>query len=394
MARLEAALQARHAYRLIEEKVAECLHWSVLFVDALGFRSMGKGISAVLSRAGALAEAAEWLTCRETAALPGCVEAHQDELDRPLRIEDLLAHVSTATGPVLERIKRTSCARVWAEGESLLDGRRYRVPVEFVRRIGGPNGRAAGNRIEEALVHALNEVFERRAQITVLKNRMVVPTIDPASVTHPVIREQMDFLSARGIDMVIKDLSFGGVLPCVGVYFFDPHVPETYQFHHFFKVGASCDREYALMRAFTEYVQGRRLDEFIDGSAAEQARILQHDFRALRCMPDDGDNFLSAFLFGFVPCRDAAFLRDGDVKPFDTGTRYTDCLDDIEQAKAVCRALGKDCVAVDLTDPGIGFPVVHVVVPGYSDVLPFHPARSRVLFQEVARKEVLDGYED
>jgi ribosomal protein S12 methylthiotransferase accessory factor len=390
--RLEEAIGRLHAYRLYEEKVAERLYWSALFVDALGFRSMGKGINAVLSRAGALAEAAEWLTARDPGALPGCVQAHQDACAAPLRLEELLEHVALDDPGALERIKRTDCARLWVDGVSLLDGARRQLPIEFVRRIGGPNGMAAGNSLEEAVMHAVNEIFERRAHITVLRNRMTVPTIDPDSVRHPVIREQMDFVRGMGIAMTIKDLSFGGVLPCVGVYFHDPNVPETYQFHHFFKVGASFDREQALMRAFTEYTQGRRADEFIDGRREEQERILRHDFRALRCIPDDGDNFLSAFMFGFVPYRDTGFLRDGPCVPFDPGHAYADCLEDIEQARAVCRALGKDMLAVDFTHPEIGFPVVQVVVPGYSDVLPYHPKSSRVLFQPLTRQDVLDSY--
>ena len=54
--------------------------------------------------------------------------------------------------------------------------------------------------------------------------------------------------------------------------------------------------------------------------------------------------------------------------------------------------MGKDYIAVDLTDPEIGFPVAQVIIPGYSDVLPFHPADSRGLFQRWTRTEVLNSY--
>ena len=47
---------------------------------------------------------------------------------------------------------------------------------------------------------------------------------------------------------------------------------------------------------------------------------------------------------------------------------------------------------MDLTDPEIGFPVVQVVIPGYSDVLPFHPANSRGLFKRWTRPDVLAAY--
>ncbi|MFP6905879.1 MAG: hypothetical protein VCG02_11720 [Verrucomicrobiota bacterium] len=37
-------------------------------------------------------------------------------------------------------------------------------------------------------------------------------------------------------------------------------------------------------------------------------------------------------------------------------------------------------MGVDLSDPAIGFPVAQVIIPGYSDILPYHPASSPVLF--------------
>ncbi len=76
--------------------------------------------------------------------------------------------------------------------------------------------------------------------------------------------------------------------------------------------------------------------------------------------------------------------------PFDPGVRHADCLDDIEGAKTIVRALGKDYLVVDQTDPSFGFPVVQVVIPGYSDILPYHPASSSVLFREWNRAEAMD----
>lgn len=390
---LESTLGPLYDYRYMEEKVSDRLYWSAMFIDELGFRAMGKGISAILSKAGALAEGAEWLAARETGLLPGYVAAHQDNLADPLRIEDLLSHVSTAKRRVFDRAKNSECAQHWVDGYSLINGSTIKVPIEYVRRISGPNGLAAGNCIEEAIVHAANEIFERRAHITVLRDKLVMPTIDTETIDNPVIRAQLDFVRGKGIEVCLKDLSFGGELPCVGAYFLDPNIPESFQFHHFFKVGASFDREYALMRTFTEYVQGRRLDEFIDGRPAEQDRVLKHDLRNLKCFGEDGDNFLSSFFFGFVPYTRADFLREGDVVAFDRGQRFDDCLDDIEKAKGICRRLGKDCIVVDFTDPKIGFPVAELIVPGYSDVLPYHPASSPILFRSWTRDEVLNSYE-
>ena len=63
-------------------------------------------------------------------------------------------------------------------------------------------------------------------------------------------------------------------------------------------------------------------------------------------------------MFGMVPYRNADFLKEGETVSFDPGIRYVDCLEDIEEAKRIARALGKDYIVVDQTDPAFGFPVV------------------------------------
>ncbi len=396
IARVDELIRFKHDYWLHEEQVSDHLFWTAMFLeDEPDFRSMGKGVTSAFSLAGALAEGAEWLTARDTDRLPGYVAAHEREVDDALFIHDLVSHISSATPPVLDRIRSLDDAHHWVDGWSLIDDRPVKVPLEYIRVISGPNGKATGNFLEEAIVHATNEIFERRAHITVLRNRMVVPTIDIESVEHPIIREQCAYLRERGIEIILKDLSFDGALPCIGAYFFDPNIPTNYQFHHFFKVGASFDREEALLRCFTEYTQGRKHDEFLDPTRdleKQQTDLLRHDFRQLRTQDNDCDNFLSSFMFGMVPYRDASFLREGEVVPFDSGPSYTDCLEDIAHAREICEALDKDYVVVDLTDPEIGFPVVQVVIPGYSDVLPYHPASSHGLFKQWTRTEVVQAF--
>ena len=396
IARLEAIIRPRHDYWLHEETVAEHLHWTAMFIDGLDFRSMGKGTTLACSTAGALAEGAEWLTARETGALPGYLGAREADVPDALPLASLVSHVATATPPVLDRIRALDDAYHWVDGYSLIEERTLKVPLEYARLISGPNGKATGNNLEEAIIHATLEIFERRAHITVLRNRLVMPSIDIATVEHPIVREQMAFLRSKGIEIFLKDLSFGGVLPCLAAYFVDHSIPETHQFRHFFKVGSSFDREEALVRTFTEYVQGRRLHEFIAPEAEDResqlARLLEHDFRGLRTQPDDCDNFMSSFMFGFVPYRNADFLREGELVPFDKGPQYADCLDDIAHARRICETLGKDFIAVDLTDPEFEFPAAQVIIPGYSDVLPFHPADSEGLFRRWTRTEVLASY--
>lgn len=371
VARLESALSARHPFKYTAEKVSGSLYWGALMVDELGFPPMGKGTSPLLCKASALAEGAEWLALRRRRELPGHVVDRQENIPDALRIEDLLAHVATVTPQSLDRIKSLECARHWVDGGSLMSGKGLKVPLEYVQCISGTNGVAAGNCIEEALVQGINEVFERRAAITVVRNRMVVPTIDLETIANPVLKAQLDFLRAQDTDVHVKDLSFGGALPCIGVYFVNRRVPSELQAHHMLKAAASFDREAALMSCLTEYAQVCQLGR---GEAEAPA------YKQLLCRAGT-DNFLPLFWFGYVPFPDAGFLAEGPLVPFDPGTPFDDCLKDIEQAREICRLLGKDLVAVDLTEPGVDFPVVQVIVPGYSDILPFHPASSPVLFK-------------
>jgi len=396
IARLESLIRPHHDYWVHEETVTEHLHWTAMFIDGLDFRSMGKGTTPEYSMAGALAEGAEWLTARETGDLPGYIGAREHELPDALPIQSLVGHIATATPAVLDSIRALDDAYHWVDGYSLIHERTVKVPIEYVRLISGPNGKATGNNLEEAIIHAAHEVFERRAHITVLRNRMAVPTLDFATIENPIVRSQKAFLESRGIEVILKDLTFDGVLPCLGAYFVDHNIPEEYQFRHFFKVGASFDRDEALLRMFTEYTQGRRQHEFVDRAATDYdtklAELMNHDFRSVRTQPDDCDNFMSSFMFGFVPYRNADFLREGQVVPFEKTEPYSDCLEDITEAREICETLGKDCIVVDLTDPAIGFPVAQVIVPGYSDVLPYHPADSHGLFQRWTRTEVLNSY--
>ncbi len=390
--RLESVIGSRFDYRLFETQVSDRLYWSALYIDDLEFRSMGKGITALQAKAGALAECAEWAGAKKHAELQGYTVGHQKTIPQAVGIEEMIPHIKLS-GKVIESIKQSDIAMFWVDGFSLMTGKTAKIPIEFVRRIGGPSGMAAGNRREEAIVHAIEEVFERRVHITVLKQKLVMPTIDPATLTHPVIREQLEFVKSQGIEVYLKDLTFGGVLPCVGAYFWDKNIPENYQFHHFFKVGSGFNLEEALIRVFTEYAQGRMRDEFIDGNKADQERVLKYDLRALKCIPEKGDNYLSAFMFGFVPQVSAEFLKAGPIVPFQKGEVFDDCLQDIARAKEIFSQLGKECYVIDFTDPEIEFPVVEVVVPGYSDVLPYYPADSRVLFQHYTRSDILRSYD-
>ncbi|MEI6516653.1 MAG: YcaO-like family protein, partial [bacterium] len=162
------------------------------------------------------------------------------------------------------------------------------------------------------------------------------------------------------------------------------NVAPEFQLHHVLNVGTSFDREEAIMRALTEFAQGRKFEN----------RPLREGFERLKCQGDNTDHFLTLFKHGYISYTHADFLAEGDVVPFERGELFTDCLDEIEKAKAIFRQLGLDYLVVDCTDPRIGFPVAQVIVPGYSDILPYHPRSSQVLFRGWSRDDVIGYYDE
>jgi len=381
--RLEAALGNLYRYTYEEGKTSEDLCWSGLYIDELDFEGAGKGITPILCKASALAETAERLAIRDLTSLPGYLKAHQRDVPNALKIESLLTHVASAGPDIIRQIKDTELAQHWVDATSLLSGKTLKVPIGYIHGISGTNGLASGNRLEEAIVQATNEVYERRAAITVLRGKLVMPTFDITTIDNLVIRRQYEALTQKGIEITIKDFSFGGILPCVGVYFVNRNVSPDLQLHHILNVGTSFDREEAIMRAFTEFAQGRKFEN----------RPLKEGFERLKCLGDNTDHFLALFKYGYVSYTHADFLKEGDVVPFERGQIYTDCMDEIERAKDIFRELGLDYLVADFTDPRIGFPVAQAIVPGYSDILPYHPRSSRVLLRGWSRDDVVGVYD-
>ena len=384
--RLTRALDGVCAYEYEETRAGDSLYWGVCHVEGLGFPAMGKGTSSAACKASALAETIEWLTLRRRRALPGYVTAHQADLPDALPIEHLLSHIADMSPDLLAQIKATPLAQHWIDGYSLTEGRTKKIPLEYVHGISGTNGVATGNRLEEAVVQGLCEVLERRTVITTMRNTLTLPTIDVTTIDDADILAQLAFLEQQGTQVIVKDLSFGGILPVIGVYLVTPGIPVTLQGHHLFKAAAAYDRRAALSSCLTEYAQVCHLGAR-DGDAAPV-------YERLLCEGETADNFLPLFWFGYVPYTRADFLAQGEVVPFDAGALAADCLTDIDRFKEICAMLDLDLVVVDLTDPALDVPVVQVIMPGYSDILPYHPATSPVLHQGWTRDLQLGRYRD
>lgn len=229
----------------------------------------------------------------------------------------------------------------------------YTRPPESFRFHCSSNGLAAGNTILEATISALTEVIERDAlagwnamgpearQAT----RIAAHTID-----LPLARAWIERAEAAGIEVMLWNATSDIGVPVVLCRFWerDPDEPSV-QVPAF---GAGCHprRGIALMRALAEAAQGR----VVTISGARDDLDAQLYLRAPR------EKQILRLLGGLTrpppPGRPFATLPDRAPAPLE---------DDLDWLLARLAAAGLgQAVRVDLTRPGIGIPVVRMVVPG------------------------------
>jgi YcaO-like protein with predicted kinase domain len=261
-------------------------------------------------------------------------------------------------------------AQHWVDGFSILREETVKVPVGFVVYIHGSNGMAAGNTIEEAIIQASCEIFERHVQIQIIKHEKTVPSIPLDSVNHLIIKDMVKFYRENKVDVAIKDLSLDGLLPSIGVLFVNNNLRPDRLEHRILIPGASFNLDDGLIRCFTESMQGR---ETLSAPRPQLDRPIVHRSRV--------NNFYLLMKCG-VAAKDISFLERGETKDYESKT-IKDVLGEIEEIKRICREFNTDCVILNQTHPAINFPVVRVVIPRVSDFLPF--LQQDILVNEATR---------
>lgn len=368
-------------------QASELLYWGRVWIDSLHIVCEGKGMSMELARASAFAELTERLSAglyypafeeqvrfhlpalyseKTTAFLSyqwmdNYVHSHQDKLNVPfLSVEELLTGQTHLTDKDIQEIKDAEMTSHWVDGYSLLRDSTLKVPIKFVAYIHGTNGLAAGNVLEEALVQAVCEIFERHTQIQVVRQEKTVPSIDPDTIQENFIKKMKDFYSRHNVEITFKDLSFNNLYPVVAVLYTNHNLPPDRMEYRTLIPGASLNMNEALSRCFTEGIQGK---ESLRSPRAHLNRPVAPKSRV--------DSYYLLMKCGVSPV-DISFLEKGEVRPFQPW-HAKNILEEIETIKSICKKIGTDCILLDHTHPVLNFPVVRVVMPGISDFLPFLP---------------------
>lgn len=320
--------------------------------------SQGKGVTLAAAKASGVMESIE--------------SYHAERITLPLKFASFEELRWTHPVVDVDRLPRLSTGSfnphspiLWIEGQDLLNGGPKWVPFEMVHLnftvpmapghgafLAGSNGLASGNHKVEAISHAVTELVERDATTLWRLQDPVsqaATRIDLDSIDDPVCRSLIDRFEAAGVAVGVWETTSDVGLPAFLCRIVEREELPQHSIRPATGMGCHVAREIALSRALTEAAQSRLT--FIAGARddmprAEYERHLDPAHHARwKAMIVEGSGRRS---FHLCPTSTAPTIEADLACQLDR-----------------LRAVGiEEAVAVDLTKPEFGIPVVRVVVPG------------------------------
>ena len=231
------------------------------------------------------------------------------------------------------------------------------LPEELLKYFAGSNGMAAGTTLEEAIVQAISEIFERHVQLEMIAHQIVPPHIPREQIAkYPIVDAIIQDIESRGQYRVyVMDCSLGKGLPVVCGAVVDVEAQTLG-----LKFGSHPDMGVALERVFSEAMQGKSLDTFVKMNVpnfappAKDANTQhQNSFNMLKVGLGD----IPAWMLYDTPSYDFALWQDV------TG------MSNHVLMQHMLTQLGNMCSDVYIRDVSfLGFPSVWVYAPGVSDM--------------------------
>jgi YcaO-like protein with predicted kinase domain len=319
--------------------------------------SQGKGLGLSQALASALMEAIELF---HGESLTGrTVEASFSELSAEARV----VHPGSLCGTGIPFPDQTKIR--WIEGYDLLVRKACWVPWEVVHTdytlptshssehfLSGSNGLASGNHLVEAVSSAICELVERDA-VALWHARGVHERsrcrLDVASIDNEDCRTLLNLYETARISPRLWDVTSD-----IGIPAFVCDIPAATDdgssaLRRFRGAGCHPDRGVALARALTEAAQIRLT--YIAG--------IRDDLSPVDYNESAADKLGAALLDAVSQAAAARSFRD--VPSYDADDMAVDLRWELERL----RAIGIErIIAVDLTRPDFGIPVVRMVIPG------------------------------
>ena len=132
------------------------------------------------------------------------------------------------------------------------------LPIQLVHYVTGSNGMASGNTLEEAMVQAVSEIFERAVSRRLVSGQAVPPVIPDEVLREYSFYRLIEQVRAEGkYRVTVYDCTLGRDYPVAATCIANL---ETGTFG--MKVGAHPSFAVAVERTLTEALQGRNMEEF------------------------------------------------------------------------------------------------------------------------------------
>lgn len=352
--------------------------WSVhLEIPDLRIMSNGKGLSEIEAEASAYSEMVERISAGMEAGIHigafrqntmtknlvsditnfrymnGYKWDHQNNVPNAVEAECFLRDYKFTNSQYAYLKSNSELLKHWVPGYSLKEDKEVYIPILFVRWISATNGLAAGNTLEEAIIQASCEIFERDAMIKFFRaDRSKSYNISQSSIKNDTIQDIIKYFEDNNIEVIIKYIG-NSVYPVYSVITFNKNLTENHIGYNTMKAGSSFNHEEAILRCFTERMQGTSFKQ----EAAQG--LINKDM--------DPDKYMSMFFRGICPFNLKEYI-DGEQKPF-INHKLDSTREEIDNCIDIVTELGTDLIFINHTHPVFNMPVVRVVIPGISDFI-------------------------
>ncbi|WP_395827602.1 30S ribosomal protein S12 methylthiotransferase accessory factor YcaO [Collimonas sp.] len=233
------------------------------------------------------------------------------------------------------------------------DGATVWFPVNIIGNLYVSNGMAAGNTPAEARTQALSEILERAVKFRIIKEGLCLPDVPELVIArYPRIAAGIRALRASGFGVLVKDASLGGKYLLMNVTLLNPRDQGCLS-----SFGAHPRLEIALERVLTELLQGCALDA-LDGFPEPS-----FDLEEIGHSQNLEIHFVDSS--GIISWN---FLRGSADFAFCDWSFSSTTAEDYAWSVAAIEATGHDIYIADFSHLGVY--ACRILVPGMSDIYP------------------------
>jgi len=365
-------------------------YYGELLIEELGFLTCGKGVTANLAKASAYAEMAERISScffvfhtvtndieRRTKLLKDIIDRKflrgYTKINKNIKMKNINKYVEKKlTNEEVEILKDQGLFDIYVNAYSFIKDKNMEIPVNFIEVLSGSTGLASGNTMEEAFVQGTCEILERYSTYKVLSEKIECPTISKNSIEDATVKKFIEMFESMNIDIQIKDFSLGRGLPVICIIFTNNNIKNDQNklkknlYYKMIDVGSHPDLNQAIIRCFTERLQGVTKEEFMYRNKC--------DFLYNYWTKDLGKRYvetkeISKDLFiDYEACGDISFLEKGKEISFANLTSKSnyDCLDDCNYLIDICKKNNWDIQAIDYTHKTLEIPSLRIIIPPIS----------------------------